>query len=109
MQICYERDGFVRRDTASTAGTRYRCDTFETASGDQGDETGFTTKVKEDQMNLRQQIEGLTANAEFSADDRSVFEEFKAALRRGEIRSAEKDADGNWHANALLDSSLRSE
>src|SRR5258706_16155047 len=53
-------------------------------------------------MELRNQIEELFSKAEFTADDRAVFEEFKAALRRGEIRSAEKDADGNWHANAWV-------
>lgn len=53
-------------------------------------------------MILREEIEGLFAKDEFAADDRSVFEEFKAALRRGEIRSAEKDADGNWHANTWV-------
>src|SRR4030095_6891988 len=40
--------------------------------------------------------------SEFTADDRATYEEFKAALRRGEIRSAEKDADGNWNANAWV-------
>lgn len=44
----------------------------------------------------------MFAAAEFTAADREVFEEFKAALRRGEIRSAVKDADGNWHANAWV-------
>ena len=53
-------------------------------------------------MPLRENIEALFAKAEFDAADRDVFEEFKVALRRGEIRSAEKDADGNWHANAWV-------
>ncbi len=53
-------------------------------------------------MNLREQIEELFSKTEFSADDRKVFEEFKASLRSGEIRSAEKDADGNWSANAWV-------
>ena len=51
---------------------------------------------------LQQQIEDLFDKSEYSADDRGVFEEFKTALRRGEIRSAEKDAEGNWHANAWV-------
>ncbi|MEP6788301.1 MAG: 2,3,4,5-tetrahydropyridine-2,6-dicarboxylate N-succinyltransferase [Acidobacteriota bacterium] len=51
---------------------------------------------------LHQQVENLFNKSEFSQADRTVFEEFKAALRSGEIRSAEKDADGNWHANAWV-------
>lgn len=53
-------------------------------------------------MNLREDIESLFAKSEFSADDREVYEAFKLALRRGEIRSAEKDEQGNWHANAWV-------
>jgi 2,3,4,5-tetrahydropyridine-2-carboxylate N-succinyltransferase len=55
-------------------------------------------------MDLKQKIEDLVAAGrnEFDAADREIFEEFKAALRRGEIRSAEKDAGGNWHANAWV-------
>lgn len=53
-------------------------------------------------MNLQQKIEKLFTKSEFSADDREVFESFKTALRTGEIRSAEKDADGTWRANAWV-------
>ncbi|HCA56458.1 MAG TPA: 2,3,4,5-tetrahydropyridine-2,6-dicarboxylate N-succinyltransferase, partial [Blastocatellia bacterium] len=53
-------------------------------------------------MELNEKIEAMFAKAEFTAADREVYEEFKLALRRGEIRSAEKDADGNWHANAWV-------
>ncbi len=53
-------------------------------------------------MNLKQKIEALFSATEFSSGDREVYEEFKTALRRGEIRSAEKDADGTWHANAWV-------
>ena len=53
-------------------------------------------------MELKGKIEALFAKTEFSADDRAVYEEFKLALRRGEVRSAEKDADGNWHANTWV-------
>ncbi len=53
-------------------------------------------------MNLREQIEALFARSEFTAADRDAFEEFKTALRRGEIRSAEKDSDGNWRANTWV-------
>lgn len=53
-------------------------------------------------MTLKENIEGLFAQTEFDPADREVYEEFKSALRRGEIRSAEKDADGNWHANSWV-------
>ena len=53
-------------------------------------------------MSLQQNIESLFAKTEFDSSDRETYEEFKLALRRGEIRSAEKDADGNWHANAWV-------
>src|SRR5947207_13636577 len=53
-------------------------------------------------MDLRESVEQLFGNSEFSADDRIVFEQFKTALRRGVIRSAEKDAYGDWQANAWV-------
>jgi 2,3,4,5-tetrahydropyridine-2-carboxylate N-succinyltransferase len=53
-------------------------------------------------MRLQDKIEKLFTASEFTSDDRDVFEEFKAALRTGEIRSAEKDADGQWHANTWV-------
>ncbi|HEX8247237.1 MAG TPA: 2,3,4,5-tetrahydropyridine-2,6-dicarboxylate N-succinyltransferase [Pyrinomonadaceae bacterium] len=55
-------------------------------------------------MDLKQRIENLFAGdkTEFEAADREIFEDFKAALRRGEIRAAERDADGNWKANAWV-------
>ena len=53
-------------------------------------------------MNLQEKITALFAQTEFSADDRLIYEEFKTALRRGEIRSAEKDAGGTWNANAWV-------
>ena len=53
-------------------------------------------------MNLKIEIEELFTRSDFSAEDRETYERFKTALRRGEIRSAEKDADGNWHANAWV-------
>jgi len=53
-------------------------------------------------MSLREKIEELADKSEFSAVDREVFEEFKLALRRGEIRSAEKGEDGVWRANAWV-------
>ena len=53
-------------------------------------------------MTLQEKIEQFLTKSEFTADDRKVFEEFKAALRRGEIRAAEKDSDGNWQTNAWV-------
>ena len=53
-------------------------------------------------VNLQLEIEQLFGKSKFTPQDREVYESFKAALRRGEIRSAEKDADGNWHANAWV-------
>lgn len=53
-------------------------------------------------MPLQQNIEELFAKNEFGADDREVYEEFKSALRRGEIRSAEKGEDGAWRANTWV-------
>lgn len=53
-------------------------------------------------MDLRTEIEQLFSKSEFAPEDREVYENFKTALRRGEIRSAEKDADGNWNANAWV-------
>jgi 2,3,4,5-tetrahydropyridine-2-carboxylate N-succinyltransferase len=53
-------------------------------------------------MTLQEKIEQLLTKSEFTAEDRAIFEEFKTALRAGEIRSAEKDADGNWQTNAWV-------
>ena len=53
-------------------------------------------------MNLQEQIQNLTTKSEFTADDREIFENFKAALRRGEIRAAERDETGNWQTNAWV-------
>lgn len=55
-------------------------------------------------MSLREQIETLAgrAGAEFSEQDFAVFNEFKAALNRGEIRAAERDAAGQWQTNAWV-------
>jgi len=47
---------------------------------------------------LREQIEELAKRqgTAFTAADRSVFDDFKSALNRGEIRAAEKTSDGEW-------------
>ena len=59
-------------------------------------------------MPLREQIEALSAKlaGDFNADDRAVFDEFKAALNRGEIRAAERSADGTWQVNAWVKQGL---
>lgn len=53
-------------------------------------------------MGLHQKIAELAMLSDFSDDDRAVYEEFKTALRRGEIRSAEKGDDGVWRANTWV-------
>ncbi|MBX3282833.1 MAG: 2,3,4,5-tetrahydropyridine-2,6-dicarboxylate N-succinyltransferase [Acidobacteria bacterium] len=53
-------------------------------------------------MNLREKIDKLFTQTEFYDGDREVYEAFKTALRRGEIRSAEKDAEGKWRANSWV-------
>jgi 2,3,4,5-tetrahydropyridine-2-carboxylate N-succinyltransferase len=55
-------------------------------------------------MQLREQIEALVAEnkKEFSDIDRATFDAFKSALNRGEVRAAERDAEGTWHVNAWV-------
>jgi 2,3,4,5-tetrahydropyridine-2-carboxylate N-succinyltransferase len=55
-------------------------------------------------MHLREQIEQLAAREthEYSAEDFALFNDFKSALNRGELRAAERDSDGKWHANAWV-------
>jgi 2,3,4,5-tetrahydropyridine-2,6-dicarboxylate N-succinyltransferase len=53
-------------------------------------------------MTLQEKIEELLTKSEFNAVDRIIFEEFKASLRSGEIRAAEKDSNGNWQTNAWV-------
>jgi len=52
-------------------------------------------------MPLREQIESLAARPgkEFGSEDRTLFEELKAALNRGEVRAAERTVDGKWTVN----------
>lgn len=59
-------------------------------------------------MQLREQIEALAARETFpySRKDRNVFEEFKQALNRGEVRAAEKSADGKWIVNSWVKQGL---
>ena len=55
-------------------------------------------------MPLREEIEALAARggSEFSVKDRALFDEFKTQLNRGEIRAAERHADGSWRVNAWV-------
>ena len=55
-------------------------------------------------MPLREEIEQLAAReaGEYSDEDCALFDEFKAALNRGEIRAAERNADGAWQTNAWV-------
>jgi 2,3,4,5-tetrahydropyridine-2-carboxylate N-succinyltransferase len=48
---------------------------------------------------LRERIESLLEKTEFDNEDQELFSEFRSALRRGEIRAAEKSADGTWRTN----------
>jgi hypothetical protein len=49
-------------------------------------------------MLLREQIEAiaLRRDGNFTPADRAVFDEFKSALNRGEVRAAERNVDGVW-------------
>lgn len=55
-------------------------------------------------MLLRDQIEAMAARTggEFTAEDRSLFDEFKSALNRGEIRAAERSDEGVWRVNSWV-------
>ena len=59
-------------------------------------------------MPLREQIEALSAREtnEFSREDRAVFDDLKRALNRGEVRAAERGADGKWIVNAWVKQGL---
>jgi 2,3,4,5-tetrahydropyridine-2-carboxylate N-succinyltransferase len=53
---------------------------------------------------LRERIEAQATQtrAVFTAEDRVLFDEFKAALNRGEIRAAERTAAGEWRVNSWV-------
>ncbi len=55
-------------------------------------------------MSLQKRIESLAGRdaKEFTDDDRAAFAGFKSALNRGEVRAAERDAEGVWRANAWV-------
>lgn len=53
---------------------------------------------------LRERIEELATRntGEFTRQDRDIFDEFKLALNRGQIRAAERAASGEWRVNAWV-------
>src|ERR1041384_766652 len=53
---------------------------------------------------MQEQIETLAARApaEYSDADFALFNEFKTPLNRGEMRAAERDANGKWRTNAWV-------
>ena len=55
-------------------------------------------------MPLREDVEALSARAgvEFGPADRSLFDQFKIALNRGEVRAAERATDGTWKVNSWV-------
>ena len=55
-------------------------------------------------MSLQNQIEELASRtiSQYSNDERAVFNEFKMALNRGEVRAAERDGNGRWQTNAWV-------
>ncbi|HEU4765823.1 MAG TPA: 2,3,4,5-tetrahydropyridine-2,6-dicarboxylate N-succinyltransferase [Pyrinomonadaceae bacterium] len=55
-------------------------------------------------MPLREQIEEIASRSsrEFTPADRSVFDELKRALNRGEVRAAEKNERGKWIVNSWV-------
>ena len=55
-------------------------------------------------MPMREAIEELAAReaSEYSDEDFAMFAEFKAALNRGEIRAAERNADDKWETNSWV-------
>ena len=59
-------------------------------------------------MPLRERVEALSARAagEFTDEDRATFSNFKAALNRGEVRAAERDAGGEWRVNSWVKSGI---
>jgi len=59
-------------------------------------------------MQLREQIEELAArdDNEFSRKARAVFDELKRALNYGEVRAAERGADGKWIVNSWVKQGL---
>ena len=55
-------------------------------------------------MSLSERIEALAAadKREYASEDFALFEEFRTALGRGQVRAAERDSRGRWHTNAWV-------
>ncbi len=55
-------------------------------------------------MPLRDEIEALAASekGEYSARDRALFADFKAALNRGQVRAAQRAESGQWRVNSWV-------
>lgn len=55
-------------------------------------------------MSLREEIEAVTARGDLLdlTRARELFAEFKEALNHGDVRAAQKEADGSWRANAWV-------
>ena len=54
-------------------------------------------------MSLRERIEQLAAKRDhYEEADRRTFDDFRAALTRGDIRAAERHEDGTWRANTWV-------
>ena len=60
-------------------------------------------------MPLRERIKELAAREgqPYSSADRELFEEFKAALSRGEVRAAERTPGGEWKVNFVVPTGTR--
>src|SRR5689334_24867943 len=59
-------------------------------------------------MPLREESEALAGRRDgnFTPADRAVFDEFKSALNRGEIRAAERNASGEWRVHSWVKQGL---
>jgi 2,3,4,5-tetrahydropyridine-2-carboxylate N-succinyltransferase len=55
-------------------------------------------------MPHREDIEAMSARggSDFGSEDRALFDEFKIALNRGEVRAAERASDGSWSVNSWV-------
>jgi 2,3,4,5-tetrahydropyridine-2-carboxylate N-succinyltransferase len=55
-------------------------------------------------MPLREEIEELAAreSGDYADEDFELFAQFKAALNRGQIRAAERQAEGAWQTNSWV-------
>jgi 2,3,4,5-tetrahydropyridine-2-carboxylate N-succinyltransferase len=61
-------------------------------------------RIEEKRLSIQERIEPLVLSrrTQYGADDFALFDEFKSALNRGEVRAAEKAEDGKWHVNTWV-------